>query len=643
MSFFTDKKTLLVGAISLMSSVSAVMLTTQPSSNITPFFTQSGSTPQMVVNQNLREEQSYILQGLGRDALVAAVEKVGGAVAREFPIINAISAYLTASQATEIASVSGIQMTEDSNVMTMSDVASLTTGSGKGKKFAIDTYLSSQTDANKLHDFGITGRGITVAVLDSGTLLSGKQGKPLLKNSMNRSRVFYKYDAQQGIRTRLLNDDQNGHGTHVSGIIASSLQDDKGNFNGMAPDVYLLSIKAFDASGSGSYTDVLDGLNYIYQNRKRYRIRVVNLSLGATVQSTYWQDPINQAVMRLWDAGIVVVTSAGNSGSDFGTITVPGNNPYAISVGAVSDSNSEFDFSDDRLTTFSSKGPTFEGFVKPELVAFGSHVRAKMNKALLRKQNYVADERGEDYYHISGTSQAAAVVTGTVALMLQYNPHLTPDDVKCRLIDSASTIADPSTGVAYGPLSQGAGMINAYDAVMSQATGCANVGLDVQADLNGVAHFQGPVFVNDAGELAIQLANGEVLIEGFDWSTTTINGFDWGTINANGFDWSTSAINGFDWNGATVLGFDWGDSAMDALGFDWGDVNAFGFDWGFATAQGFDWGDNGMESLGFDWDSDAVGVESVVGESFDTSSAQELPAEAVETSDELLEIVSDGD
>ena len=630
MSFFTDKKTLLVGAISLMSSVSAVMLSTQPNTKVTPFFTQSGSTPQMVVNQNLREEQSYILQGLGRDALVAAVEKVGGAVAREFPIINAISAYLTASQATEIASVSGIQMTEDRNVMTMAaDNTSVVPS--QMKKFSVDTFITSQTEADKLHDFGITGKGITVAVLDSGTLLGGAQGRPLLKNTMNRSRAFYKYDAQQGIRTRLLNDDQNGHGSHVSGIIASSLQADNGNYNGMAPDVYLLSVKAFDATGSGSYTDVLDGLNFIYQNRNRYRIRIVNLSLGANVQSTYWQDPINQAVMRLWDAGVVVVTSAGNSGSDYGTITVPGNNPYAISVGAANDSFTVSDSSDDRIATFSSKGPTFEGFVKPELVAFGSHVKSKMNKALLQKKNYVADDFGEDYYHISGTSQAAAVVTGTVALMLQYNPYLSPDDVKCRLMDSATKMTDPSTGSAYGPLSQGAGLINAYDAVISQATGCANVGLDIQADLNGVAHFQGPVFVNETGELAVQLSNGDVLIEGFDWGDTDNLGFDWGTVGANGFDWGE----------ATMMGFDWGSTAMDALGFDWGDVQGFGFDWGFANAQGFDWTDNNINGLGFDWG--LVGAKSVVGESFATDSAADIPAEVTETSDDLLEIVVDGD
>ncbi|WP_343862795.1 S8 family serine peptidase, partial [Aliiglaciecola litoralis] len=260
MSFFTDKKTLLVGAISLMSSVSAVMLTMQSSTNSAPFFTQSGSTPKMVVSTDLRQENSYILQGLGRDALVAAVENVGGAVAREFPIINAISAYLTSSQATELASVSGLRMTEDRNVMTMALPGAISTITGGTKKFVIDNHIATQTGADQLHEFGITGKGITVAVLDSGTLMGGEEGRPLLKNSLNSSRAFYKYDATHGVVSALLNDDQNGHGSHISGIIASSLQSENGKYNGMAPDVYLLSVKAFDGTGSGSYTNVLDGL-----------------------------------------------------------------------------------------------------------------------------------------------------------------------------------------------------------------------------------------------------------------------------------------------------------------------------------------------------------------------------------------------
>jgi serine protease AprX len=426
----------------------------------------------------------------------------------------------------------------------------------------------------------------------------------------------------------LLNDDQNGHGTHVSGIIASSLQSADGKFNGIAPDVRLLSVKAFDADGKGSYTDVLDGLNYIYQKREDFRIRVVNLSLGAEVQSTYWNDPINQAVMRLWQAGVVVVTSAGNSGSDYGTITVPGNNPYIITVGAATDSYTEFDSADDRITSFSSRGPTYEGFVKPEIVAYGGHIRSKMNTSLLAKHNFVEDDLGEDYQRISGTSQAAALVAGTIALMLEHNPGLTPDDVKCRLIDSATKLTNPTTGATYDPFTQGAGLISAYAAVRSQASGCANVGLDIDADLNGVEHFKGPTIVTADGKLGITLSNGDVLTEGFDWGGSNLQGFDWGNAYAEGFDWGRAEALGFDWGNASMQGFDWHKANLE--GFDWGNTYAEGFDWGNTYSEGFDWGRAEVESENsgnagsenVNWD---IVVDESVGNDFiDTDSIESL-------------------
>lgn len=623
MSFFTDKKTLLVGALSLISSVSAVTLTTQANISSVPFFTESGSTPQMLASHSAHQEQSYILQGLGRDALVSAVERVGGAVSREFPIINAISAYLSSSQADELAGISGLHVSADRSVMTMSLTTSLTSdltdalNTTQTKTFTIDNDITTLTQADKLHDRGLTGSGITVAIIDSGASMGGDQGQHLLRNQYGELRALGKYNAHTSTENRVLNDDKNGHGSHVTGIIASSLKSDNGKFNGMAPDAYVLPIKAFDAAGNGSYTDILDGLNFVYQNRSRFNIRVLNLSLGASVQSNYWNDPINQAVMRLWDAGIVVVTSVGNEGSDYATVTVPGNNPYIITVGAVTDSYTPSDASDDRMITFSSKGPTVEGFVKPEVVAYGGHISSKMNKDLLRNQNYVESETGEDYHMVSGTSQAAAVVTGTVALMLQRNPNLTPDDIKCRLIDSAASMADPSSGEEYGPFTQGAGLINAYAAVISTASGCANVGLDIQADLNGVTHFKGPARVTEQGQLLIALSNGEFVIEGSVWDgstriqgsvwdgSTRIQGSVWdGSTRIQGSIWDgLSALEGSVWDGSTILqGSVWdGHSVLEGSVWD-GSTRLQGSVWdGLSSLEGSVW--DGSSSLqGSVWD-----------------------------------------
>ena len=138
-------------------------------------------------------------------------------------------------------------------------------------------------------------------------------------------------------------------------------------------------MRAFDGNGGGRYVDVIAGMNWIVAHQKQYNIRVVNLSFGAQPQSYYWDDPLNQAVMAAWQAGIVVVAASGNEGPAPMTVDVPGNVPYVVTVGALTDNYTPYDASDDRLASFSSTGPTFEGFVKPEVVAPGGHIVASMS------------------------------------------------------------------------------------------------------------------------------------------------------------------------------------------------------------------------------------------------------------------------
>ncbi len=548
---------------------------------------------QAAAESSKEQPKSYIVQGKGSEKLKTAVTSIGGSVSREFPIINAISAVLTPSQAEVISQLDDVRIQGDRSVATMG-LLGLTT-----KSFAIDNYISTQVDADKLHDLGITGAGVTVAVLDSGTILGGEHGENLLRDSMGRSRVFTKYDAIAGTTTRWLNDDRNGHGTHVSNIIASSLKAENGKFNGIAPDVYLLSVKAFDQNGQSSYSKVLDGLNWIYHNRYRYNIRVLNLSLGSDVQSNYWDDPINQAVSKLWDAGIVVVTSAGNSGHKEMSVTVPGNNPYIITVGAITDSYTPFDYSDDRVTTFSSTGPTVEGFVKPEVVAYGGHIAAKVDSSFALGQ-FFESLLGEEYQEISGTSQASAVVSGIAALMLQYNPSLSPDDVKCRIMSSAKIAVTRKGEMAFSPFEQGHGMVNAYNAVASQSMGCANRGLNIKEDLAGVNHFSGPARLKDDGTFAIYLGGQAVLSEGHQWGDTGMfsEGHQWGDtgIFFEGHQWGDTGIfsEGHQWGDTGIFneGHQWGDTGIFNEGHQWGDTHMFN--------QGHQWGDTGISAESWD-------------------------------------------
>jgi subtilisin family serine protease len=175
-------------------------------------------------------------------------------------------------------------------------------------------------------------------------------------------------------------EDKHGHGTHLASVIASSRKARRGNgsveSNSVAPDASLLIVKAFNEDGNGSYLDVIRGIDWIVQNKEVYGIRVLNLSFSAVPRSYYWDDPLNQAVMAAWQSGIVVVASAGNRGPEPMSIGVPGNVPYVITVGAMTDNRTPLDPSDDLLASFSSAGPTHAGFVKPELIAPGGRVLA---------------------------------------------------------------------------------------------------------------------------------------------------------------------------------------------------------------------------------------------------------------------------
>ena len=187
--------------------------------------------------------------------------------------------------------------------------------------------------ADRLHGSGITGRGVTIAFLDSGLW----PNTPVAKNTIGQNTFLAGYDAiLNKLGTAGVND-SNGHGTHVVSIATNSGKDSAGKYIGMAPDAARVVVEAFDANGQGTYANVIRGLDWILANKATYNIRVLNLSFGAAAQSSYWNDPVNKAVMKLWQAGVVVVASAGNWGPYAQSITAPGNAPYVITVGAMTD------------------------------------------------------------------------------------------------------------------------------------------------------------------------------------------------------------------------------------------------------------------------------------------------------------------
>ena len=313
---------------------------------------------------------------------------------------------------------------------------------------------------------GYDGKGVGVAVIDSGVTPNHDD---LRYAGSTSQRVTKFVDFVNGHYSRY---DDWGHGTHVAGIIAGNGYDSYGTRAGIAPAATLVALKALDGDGKGRISYIIQALDWAVANRTAYNIRVVNMSLGAGVFESYNTDPLTLAAKRAVDAGIVVVAAAGNIGLNasgnpqYGAITAPANAPWVLTVGA-SNANGTARRNDDTMAPFSSRGPTAIDFIaKPDVVAPGTSVvslASPNSKMYVEKAQYLVDGSRttayKPYLKLSGTSMAAPVVSGTVALMLQANPQLTPNLVKAIL----QFTAEDHDGYDY--LTQGAGFVNSRGAV----------------------------------------------------------------------------------------------------------------------------------------------------------------------------------
>src|SRR6188768_1119064 len=425
---------------------------------------------------------------------------------------------------------------------------SYTTSYGEGDPVPVDV------NAKDLHAAGIKGRDVGVAVIDTGYWKLDS----LDKDSAGNGRVAAQYDAVNNVLQTTwssISTDMSGHGTHITSLIASSRKNGSGLYFGVAPDARIISIKAFGEDGSSSYATVIRGIDWVLNNRNQYAIRVLNLSLGAPARSRYWDDPLNKAVMRAWQSGIVVVVSAGNSGPLPQTVGVPGNVPYVITVGAMTDNYTSSKY-DDRLASFSAAGPTFEGFVKPDLVAPGGHVWSFMATYQKIAVDHPTFMNNGDFFTMSGTSQSAAVVSGVAALVIYNNPNLTPDQVKCRIIASGKPAVNTDGSLAYSVLQQGAGLVDAKAAVYGTTSNCANQGLNITADLNGTQHFMGRVTQNPDGVFKVATPNGSLWENGTLWDAGSL--WDAAALWENGYLWKEAFLwpEGFLWTAANPYASD---------------------------------------------------------------------------------------
>ncbi|MGE5246283.1 MAG: S8 family peptidase [Betaproteobacteria bacterium] len=438
---------------------------------------------------------------------------------------------------------------------------------------------------------GLTGAGIGVAVIDSG-ITSWHD------DLTNRSTTLYPYGNQRVsafvdfVNGRTMPYDDNGHGTHVAGTIAGNGYDSGGQKAGMAPDASLVSLKVLDANGGGTISNIIAALDWVAANHAQYNIRVVNMSVGAPITESYWTDPLTLAAKRVVDAGITVVAAAGNFGKNadgqpqYGGITAPGNAPWVLTVGA-SSTNGTPVRGDDTMASYSSRGPTYlDWAAKPDLVAPGTGTVSLADPTstfyTTKAQYLVAGTVSTatmPYLVLSGTSMAAPVVSGTIALMLQADPNLTPNAIKAILEYTAQQYG------GYDALTEGAGFLNSLGAVrLAKFFATAQPGMTIPVQAMWSKHI---LWGNH------MLSTGVITPDANAWNL----GVDWGAARTA--------------SGANIV---WGNSCGDAgcdnvvWGMTGGDNIVWGNSCGDAGCDNIVWGNAGGDD-NIVWGNDCGGSD----------------------------------
>jgi serine protease AprX len=428
-----------------------------------------------------------------------------------------------------------------------------------GSLFTV-SYAVRARDAWNMQDaqgHAITGRGVTVALLDSGVeAVPGLDAPGKIVRGPDLSLETNSDD--------LTGHDTFGHGTHLAGIIAAKdavpvdaktgapKTDDMSKQLGIAPDAQLLALKLATTDGSTDVSQVIAALDWVAQHRNDngMNVRVVNLSFGTGSIQPYQLDPLAAAAEHAWKRGLVVVVSGGNGGPLAASLTDPAIDPYVVAVGASDPNGTAMGWVSPSVADFSSAGTSARHV---DLVAPGRSIASLRDPGSFVDVNYpegrVAGDTSGRLFRGSGTSQAAAVVSGAAALVLQANPKLTPDQVKSVLVTTARPIAGAS------PLLAGAGELDAAAAVKAALaikvktttpvqTWPSATGLGTLDGARGDSHLVDP----DTGAVL----SGEVDILGTPWNAQA-----WTAASANGTAWQNGVWMGAQWAGDSWTATGW--------------------------------------------------------------------------------------
>jgi serine protease AprX len=495
------------------------------------------------------------------------VLKLVGGVLSLLPLVNGIVASLDGNGIQSLSNQSNVlYISPDRPISLMSDTAAPSVNAPVAWK---SNYI---------------GTGVSVALIDSG--VNSHPDFNVVTSRSTSSRIAF----AQSFLSSSSTVDQYGHGTHIAGLIAGDGASSTGNqysrtIEGIAPGAKIVNLRVLDANGAGTDSSVINAIATAISLKSKYNIRVINLSLGRPIYESYKFDPLCRAVEQAWKAGIVVVVAAGNDGryqgtDGYGTVTSPGNDPYVITVGAMKTMDTPTR-GDDQIASYSSKGPTFiDRIVKPDVVAPGNLLVSTETPGVTLEStetnNFVpfnfyvyggSSEPSPQYFTLSGTSMATGVVSGMVADMLQAHPTLTPDQVKARLMKSASK-SFPKSSSVYDPES-GNTYVSYYD-VFTVGAGYVDLATALASNDLAKGNAMSPTAV-------LNSKNGTVYLTRNSSST-------WGASSA----WTPVAVYGpseFTYGGSSVM---WGATGTGGTSVMWGATNDGGTSvmWGATNDAG---------------------------------------------------------
>jgi serine protease AprX len=560
--------------------VAPSITTTQTDTTLVGFFTvrDNGTmTPQAGVTENWDVSSNAGVGAIGETVIASSDELLtaAGSTGTRFAVPEASDGgvgHLVALRAAPDTT------TSDTEFVQWEDASALH-GVPPGQYSGSMEWITNQiTGADEFWRAGYTGTGIDIALIDSGVVpVDGLTWPGKVINGPDLS-----FESQAD-NLRYL--DTFGHGTHLAGIIAGRDNADTA-FSGMAPGARLVSLKVADSQGAVDVSQVIAAIDWVVQHKddNGMNIRVINLAYGTDSLQPYQIDPLSHAVEMAWNAGIVVVVAGGNDGNA-APLRNPAIDPFVIAVGAAENDSSQIS----GVAAFSNCGTT-QRFV--DLVAPGRSILSLRNPGSYADEHFPEAAVDGTYFLGSGTSQAAAVVSGGVALLLDQRPELNPNQVKALLMDNAEYVQ----GADF--TCQGAGSLD-LAAVKKARTPKANSTNQTYQASNGTGSLEASRGSNHVYDEGVAL-EGEIDIMSSPWTgyctvqgnTTTCvdtlwDGGDFNSASWSGASWSGASWSGASWSGASWSGASWSGASWSSKS--WSSASWSGASWSGASWSGASW------------------------------------------------------